>query len=977
MIEFTIITNALGPACKIFAMDGDALKTTSAANIAVGSVRTTRVADLKGFLTIRAKLKSNEALIYGVTGKAKAELRTKSSPEVLSGQAIARDLASFQFRTGKPAIMFYDFDPKPGRPKLGWRELDAIYGEALPGFAATRRAWVPSSSAYLYLGEREMIGPGGWRCYQVVDDGAAIPRIMAAMYIGLWRLGHGFIGFDDNGRRHGYALTDPCVAEANRLDFAAAPIMRDGLTRRAPAPVILDGAPMLATAGIQPGMKITEWSKRDRAYLAAWNAAKPESDKRNKVWIAGKVAEDVAAGVDRGAAERKWKAAVRGCTLDADFLLTLTDGSVITVREILAEPGRWDKATCHDPLDPHRFNDGREAQIYAHDRRLHSFVNNTLYFLEGSAEQIAAQAVKDFAGVPINSKWKEEPKTVGKINARALTGSRGRRDMSGPKEIAAAIKKLSAIKPEKWNTLFAAKTIGAMATIKEKARPDYENLIDKWRTLGFKKFTALDQAVNREIARRKRAEKEAAKAEPSEEPLFFPMAAARRFRDEIEPTLIHYRDEWLRHQGSHYVQVEPKAIRGGIWQFLDTADDGTFQPDGKSVSYTLDALTGLCLIERDAFKPPCWIDPKPDDPPAHEILACKNGLLHLPSGMLLPHTPRFFTRNGLPFDYNAKAAMPKAWIARCAELWNDDPEQITLLQEIFGYLLTPDTTLQRIFLMFGPPASGRGTIVRILTKLVGKENTCSPTLSHIGTRFGFEHVIDKQIATISDMRLGKNADRHEIVGNLLRISGEDYVDVERKGKGGAITTQLPIRILIVGNLLPALPDETGALKRRFVTLMFDKSFEGREDRSIDAKLEAELPGILNWSIEGWRRLKAQGDFTATRASTEMKERLEELSSRLRPFIEECCILDKQAVTPKRDLYEAYFDYALRNDGLGRYGERNFHHDLIAATGYKIHEVRIRIDEETESESEGVRRQVRAWKGIKLRKIKDDRWRWPR
>ncbi len=57
-------------------------------------------------------------------------------------------------------------------------------------------------------------------------------------------------------------------------------------------------------------------------------------------------------------------------------------------------------------------------------------------------------------------------------------------------------------------------------------------------------------------------------------------------------------------------------------------------------------------------------------------------------------------------------------------LWPDDQQAINTLQEIFGYLITSDTKQQKIFSLVGPMRSGKGTIARILTALLGQDSVC-------------------------------------------------------------------------------------------------------------------------------------------------------------------------------------------------------------------------------------------------------------
>ncbi|MCZ6737546.1 MAG: hypothetical protein O7B77_06175, partial [Actinobacteria bacterium] len=51
----------------------------------------------------------------------------------------------------------------------------------------------------------------------------------------------------------------------------------------------------------------------------------------------------------------------------------------------------------------------------------------------------------------------------------------------------------------------------------------------------------------------------------------------------------------------------------------------------------------------------------------------------------------------------------------------------------FGYALTQDTRQQKLFLIVGPKRSGKGTIARVLTAMVGADNVCNPTLASLST----------------------------------------------------------------------------------------------------------------------------------------------------------------------------------------------------------------------------------------------------
>src|SRR6202023_2117735 len=104
-------------------------------------------------------------------------------------------------------------------------------------------------------------------------------------------------------------------------------------------------------------------------------------------------------------------------------------------------------------------------------------------------------------------------------------------------------------------------------------------------------------------------------------------------------------------------------------------------------------------------------------------------------------------------------------------------------------------------------------------------------------------------------RLSGKTDQQSISECLLAVSGEDTVTIDRKYKS-TWTGRLQTRFILLSNELPRIADASGALANRFIVLMMTKTFIGNEDIELTAKLLRELPGILNWAIEGYRRLRA-------------------------------------------------------------------------------------------------------------------------
>ena len=390
-----------------------------------------------------------------------------------------------------------------------------------------------------------------------------------------------------------------------------------------------------------------------------------------------------------------------------------------------------------------------------------------------------------------------------------------------------------------------------------------------------------------------------------------PLAIARRLTAERYAGHLHaWRGDLRAWTGTHYAEAEQAAVRAAIYEYLEGAmrpgPNGTtepFRPNATAVNNVLDALRAAAHLD-GAIAPPAWIDPASGSPPPAEIIAVANGLLHVGTRRLLPHTPAFFCTNALPFPWLPHAPEPVEFLRFLREVWPDDDEQVDTLQEMFGYLVSNETRQQKGFLAVGPKRSGKGTIARTLRRLRGEDAVAGPTLASLAGNFGLQSLIDRPVAIISDARLSGRTDESTIVERLLSITGEDVLTVDRKHRE-AWTGQLPTRFLILTNELPRLTDTSGAFASRFIVFTLTRSWYGREDVHLLERILPEMPGILRWALDGLDRLCERGHFLMPSASTEAAQEMEDLGSPVGAFVREVCVVEAGAEVDTSVLYSRW------------------------------------------------------------------------
>lgn len=290
--------------------------------------------------------------------------------------------------------------------------------------------------------------------------------------------------------------------------------------------------------------------------------------------------------------------------------------------------------------------------------------------------------------------------------------------------------------------------------------------------------------------------------------------------------------------------------------------------------------------------------------------AASNGWLNLKNGLLQPitrefkeHTPEVFSIIQNPVEYDPDADCP-TWKEKLEE--KVDQKTVTVLQEMFGYCYLPGQKYQVGFLLYGPQRSMKSTSLNALESIIGKENTTSFSLQYLSeNQFAPAYLYGKPLNICADLtsKALKNT------GTFMSITGADKISAGKK-REHMLSFYPDTKLIFSCNEIPPTENKNLAFYRRWILLNFDKqTAEDRIDHSLLQKLEAELSGILNWSLEGLDRLLKNDGLSYWLSPREVKDLYEKNSDSIQSFIYNCINTeDDEGTLKKREVYKAYKEY---------------------------------------------------------------------
>ncbi len=286
-----------------------------------------------------------------------------------------------------------------------------------------------------------------------------------------------------------------------------------------------------------------------------------------------------------------------------------------------------------------------------------------------------------------------------------------------------------------------------------------------------------------------------------------------------------------------------------------------------------------------------------------------NGTLDLRSGELRPHRREDYLTKLSPARWDPKADAPR-FLAFLHEIMLGDVEVIRYLQRVVGYALTADTREQVFFLLYGTGANGKTTLLEVLRHLFGDYARQSNFSTFLARR---DDSVRGDLARLAGARLVTAVEAEEgqrFAESLVKqLVGGDVITARRLYQN-EIEFRPAFKLFLAANHKPTVWGTDHAFWRRVRLIPFTVTIPPeRQDRALLDKLRAELPGILNWALEGCGDWLANGlgEPAAVVAATRSYQAEQDLVGE---FIDDRCniVLNGRAHTARVERKHLYTTY---------------------------------------------------------------------
>jgi P4 family phage/plasmid primase-like protien len=422
--------------------------------------------------------------------------------------------------------------------------------------------------------------------------------------------------------------------------------------------------------------------------------------------------------------------------------------------------------------------------------------------------------------------------------------------------------------------------------------------------------------------------------------------------------LRFWRGRFFRFKKTCWQEFPRRDLEAEVSRFL--IESGFFSKEGVAGgglrSNIIADLEGLTLLQND-IEFSQWIDGR-----RGTYINFSNGILEVDELLqhgktnLFAHSPDFWATVCLPFDYVPDCPAP-TFERILAEIQPNEKIR-QLIGELFGLLLTPDTSFQKFFIFVGEGANGKSLLLNILRCVLGPENVSSCPLEAFNVTRTFPIAqLDGKLANIVEeiSELDKGGE-----GLLKSIVSGDPVQVEQK-RMHPFTMTPTARLVFATNHLPRLSDRSHGMWRRLIVVPFTETIPEQARNPEFCKAEfwirsGELPGIVNFALEGLAQLRKRTRFDEPAECLAQKAKYAKDTNPARSFLLDNFDYQEGTQFESPYLYELYRGYCAANGHRYPLDHVNFSKEVRRT-------FRLADLSPNPMQSEVLKRKVRYWFGL--------------
>lgn len=294
------------------------------------------------------------------------------------------------------------------------------------------------------------------------------------------------------------------------------------------------------------------------------------------------------------------------------------------------------------------------------------------------------------------------------------------------------------------------------------------------------------------------------------------------------------------------------------------------------------------------------------------LLGVANGVIDLRTGELLKGRPDLYITRRAPVAYNPGIRNIR-WEQFIDFATGGDKELQEWLQKAAGYSLTGLRTYDIMFLVYGPPGSGKNTMVEALVKAMGTSQYAWPLdssilaqgdgQSHGSDLYHWAELRGRRMVWVDELPESERMKENSV----KKLTGSSEISARSPGEK-PFTFQSRAKLWITTNHRPIISDD--AMWRRIRPIPMTRVPEN-PDPDLKHYLfdpEGGLPAVLSWAVEGAIKLlgsSARDALGWCSVVSEAAEIYRKNEDRIGFFLTEETKEADNASTPIKSLYAVY------------------------------------------------------------------------